>query len=169
MECDAALGLLVRGCEVLMVKRIPDPRDPFFWNVCFPGGRVEVGDRSCLDTAIREVREEVSLSLDQSHLLGRLPMVSPLIERLRVMPFVFSVEDVHPSPGEEVEALLWVDLLGMDEGFALISRRNIIVRAAHYRGYVVWGMSYRLLKLLGRFLRCENLMQVSEMPLNGQN
>jgi len=61
--------------------------DPFFWDISFPGGRVEDEDENCLETAIREVREEVSLSLDPSHLLGRLPMVSPLIRRLRVAPY----------------------------------------------------------------------------------
>lgn len=156
MECEAAVGLLVRGCEVLMIKRAPDLRDPFFWNVSFPGGRVEKEDRSCLETVIREVWEEISVSLDRSYLLGRLPMISPLTRRLRVIPFLFSIGNVQPRPGEEVEAVIWINLSRMKEGFALIPRRNIIVRAAYYGGYVVWGMSYRLLKLLSGFLGCED-------------
>ncbi len=150
MECDAAVGIILRGYEVLMIKRKPDPRDPFSWNVGFPGGGVEPEDRSCLDTAIREVREEVNLPLDPDSLIGRLPMVSPLTRRMKVMPFVFRVDEASPEIGDEVEDLFWMDLRRMSEGYAFIPGRNILVRAVSCCGYVVWGMSYRLLKLLTR-------------------
>ncbi len=155
MECDAAVGIILRDCEVLMIRRKPDPRDPFFWNVGFPGGGVEPEDRSCLDTAIREVREEVGLSLDPDYLVGRLPVISPLSRRMIVVPFVFRVGDVSPEAGEEVEDLFWMNLRGLNEGYAFIPGRDILVRAVSCCGQVVWGMSYRLLKLLTSAVRCD--------------
>ena len=117
---------------------------------------MEPEDRSCLDTAVREVREEVSLSLDPSSLVGRLPVVSPLSRRMRVMPFVFRVGEVSPEAGDEVEDLFWIDLRELNEGYAFIPGRNILVTAISCCGYVVWGMSYRLLKLLTRAVGCDN-------------
>ena len=156
MECDAAVGILLKDCKVLMIRRKPDPRDPFSWNVSFPGGSVEPEDESCLDTAIREVREEVNLSLDPKSLTARLPVVSPLSRRMRVVPFVFRVGEVSPKVGEEVEDLFWMDLRDMREGYAFIPGRNILVRAISCCGYVVWGMTYRLLKLLALMVRCDD-------------
>ncbi len=156
MGCDAAVGILLRGCEVLMIRRKPDPRDPFSWNISFPGGNVEPEDMSCLDTAVREVREEVNLSLDTRSLIMRLPVVSPLSRRMRVVPFVFRVDEVSPSAGDEVEDLFWMDLRDMEEGYAYIPGRKILVRAISCCGYVVWGMSYRLLRLLASIVRCDD-------------
>ncbi len=161
MNCDAAVGILLEDCRVLMIRRKPDPRDPFSWNVSFPGGSVEPGDESCLDTAIREVREEVNLSLDPNSLTARMPVISPLSRKMRVLPFVFRVSQVSPKVGEEVEGFFWMDLRDMREGFAFIPRRNILVRAISCCGYVVWGMSYRLLKLLAAVVRCDDRIQQS--------
>ncbi len=156
MDCDAAVGILLRDCKVLMIKRRASIDDPFSWNVSFPGGGVEPRDRSCLDTAMREVREEVGISLDPRSSPVRLPMISPLTRRIRVMPFLFRVGEVRPVAGSEVDEVFWMDLRRMREGYAFIPRRGMLVRSASCCGYVVWGMSYRLLRLLSSTLGCDD-------------
>ncbi|HDI73490.1 MAG TPA: NUDIX domain-containing protein [Candidatus Korarchaeota archaeon] len=153
MECDAAVGILLRGCQVLMIRRSPDPRDPFFWDVSFPGGAVEEFDSDCLDTALREVSEEVGVELSRAQLAVELPVISPLSVRMRVKPFIFRVDNVRAKPGPEVERMFWLDLREVKEGYALIPRRGTVVRTLYCCGYVIWGMSYRLLKLIMNLLR----------------
>ena len=149
MECDAAIGIIIKGCEVLMVKRSPDPEDPFLWDIGFPGGRIENRDTDCLDTAIREIREETGIALSRNSRWAELPCISPLTVRMRVKPFIFALPgDVRLESGSEVEEAFWVDLRGLREGYAFIPRRRIITRAFIGAGRVIWGMSYRLLKLL---------------------
>ncbi len=149
MDCDAALGIILRDCRVLMIRRSASFRDPFYWNIGFPGGNVERGDEGCLGTAIREVSEEVGIELGKENLIGELPIISPLSVRLRVKPYLFMVDDgVSIKVGSEVESARWLDMRKLKEGFALIPSRSILVRALYCCDYVIWGMSYRLLKIV---------------------
>ncbi len=149
MSCDAALGVILRDCHVLMIRRKADLRDPFYWNVSFPGGSVERSDRDCLDTAIREVMEEVGIKLRRDSLLGELPRISPLSARINVKPFLFVVNgDVPIRIGSEVESAKWLDLRELREKYSFIPAKGIIVRSLYCCDYVIWGMSYRLLKII---------------------
>lgn len=57
-------------------------------DVCFPGGRVDVDDRSPADTAMREMAEELGLSPEEIELVGPLDyVVSPIIG-VMVYPYV---------------------------------------------------------------------------------
>ncbi len=151
MDCDAALGIILGDCHVLMIKRKASFRDPFYWNIGFPGGSVELEDKDCLDTAIREVSEEVGIELRRKNLVGELPMVSPLSVRLKVKPFLFTVGRKVPIKiGSEIEDVRWLDMRRLREGFSLIPSRRIFVRALYCCEYVIWGMSYRLLKIILR-------------------
>ncbi len=149
MVCDAAIGVIVKGCEVLMIKRSPDPKDPFLWDIGFPGGRIEDKDRDCLDTVIRETREETGIILSRNSEWVELPCISPLTVKMRVKPFIFILSgDVPLELGSEVEEAFWVDLRELREGYTFIPRRKIITKVFIGAGHVIWGMSYRLLKLL---------------------
>ena len=57
----------------------------------FPGGRIDDGETP-LQGALREMREEVGLRLDESHLLGRLDDY-PTRSGYVMTPFVFWVDD----------------------------------------------------------------------------
>ena len=53
----AALAVVIRGEEVLLVRRRNEP-DAGLWG--FPGGHVDLGE-SALDAAVRELREETGV------------------------------------------------------------------------------------------------------------
>lgn len=58
--------------EVLYMKRSPRQGDPWSGHVCFPGGHQDKGETD-VETAVREVREEVGLDLARGFMcVGRL-------------------------------------------------------------------------------------------------
>lgn len=162
----AAVAILIRrGAgeepELFFIQRAEYEGDPWSGHVAFPGGREEAGDESLLDTAIRETLEETGLDLRScAEALGALDDLRPRhvrLPRVVVRPFVFLVHDEgDPVLSAEVAGAFWVPLS------VLLDRsvwRDARVRAGdseisrfafHHEGYVVWGMTERILSgLLG--------------------
>ena len=157
----AAVAILIRhgvadDPELFFIQRAEYEGDPWSGHVAFPGGREEPGDNSLLDTAIRETFEETGLNLrERAELLGVLDDLRPRHVRLPavvVRPFVFLVHDEgEPVLSSEVAGAFWVPLS------VLLDRsvwRDATVRAGdaeisrfafHHEGYVVWGMTERIL------------------------
>ena len=81
-----------------------------------PGGRVDPGDASPLEAALRETREEIALDLEAlGRPLGRLSEVRTHLPLgavpHSVVPFAFAVEgDPQLKRNEEVQEALWVPL-----------------------------------------------------------
>jgi 8-oxo-dGTP pyrophosphatase MutT (NUDIX family) len=162
----AAVAILIRQGEsgepeVLFIQRAEYEGDPWSGHIAFPGGREEPGDGSLLETALRETFEETGIDLrDRSELVGTLDDLRPRTVRLPavvVRPFVFLVSDVaEPVLSSEVAGAFWVPLsilldrsvwrdARVKAGDAEISRF-----AFHHEGYVVWGMTEKILSgLLG--------------------
>lgn len=117
---QAAVSVVLRSAEeleLLLIKRARMEGDPWSGHMALPGGRRDETDENLLDTAIRETREEVSISLSDSgsiH-LGRLEKVSPQSARLpslSIHPFVFGVAGAtegEPDP-REVKRLHWISV-----------------------------------------------------------
>jgi 8-oxo-dGTP pyrophosphatase MutT (NUDIX family) len=162
----AAVAILIRNGEgdqpeMFFIQRSEYEGDPWSGHIAFPGGREEPGDESLFETAIRETLEETGIDLrDSSELLGVLDDLRPRTVRLPavvVRPFVFLVSDVaEPVLSSEVAGAFWVPLsilldrsvwrdARVKAGDAEISRF-----AFHHEGYVVWGMTEKILSgLLG--------------------
>lgn len=157
----AAVAILIRHGsgdepELFFIQRAEYEGDPWSGHIAFPGGRAELGDESLLETAIRETFEETGIDLrGRAHLLGVLDDLRPRAVRLPpvvVRPFVFLVSQVsEPVLSAEVAGAFWVPLS------VLLDRsvwRDARVRAGdveisrfafHHEGYVVWGMTERIL------------------------
>jgi 8-oxo-dGTP pyrophosphatase MutT (NUDIX family) len=157
----AAVAILIRHGEsgepeIFFIQRAEYQGDPWSGHIAFPGGREEPGDTSLLETAIRETFEETGIDLHtQSELVGVLDDLRPRTVRLPavvVRPFVFLVSQVaEPLLSSEVAGAFWVPLS------VLLDRsvwRDARVRAGdveisrfafHHEGYVVWGMTERIL------------------------
>lgn len=162
----AAVAILIRWGEsgepeMFFIQRAEYEGDPWSGHIAFPGGRAESGDDSPVHTAMRETMEETGIDLEgRSELLGVLDDLHPRTIRLPavvVRPFVFLVSEVSdPVLSDEVAGAFWVPLS------ILLDRsvwRDTTVRAGnaefsrfafHHEGYVVWGMTERILSgLLG--------------------
>jgi 8-oxo-dGTP pyrophosphatase MutT (NUDIX family) len=122
--------------------------------VGFPGGHKSVEDQGFLETAIRETREEVGIDLNEHELVGSLPFVAVRSRRVEVAPFVFALRrTVAVQPNNEVAESFWIPLTNLQE-FKVTRQRERVgeaeldVDAYVYHGYVIWGLTFRIINLL---------------------
>ena len=121
--------------------------------VSFPGGRKDEGDKTLLDTALRETHEEMGVRPQDVEVLGRLND-TPTSTGFLIAPFIGTIPypyDFSPSD-EEVAEVLEVPVRElMDES----SRRDevrivdgALVNAPAYahRGHLIHGATGRLLE-----------------------
>lgn len=157
----AAVALLLReragGLELLLIRRAERAGDPWSGHVALPGGRAQAGDADLAATAARETREEVSIDVAaHGRLLGELDELAPRSVRIPtivVSPFVFHVEPgVRASPNHEVQTAAWVpvdELLRPDAVTHYLHElgdgNTLTFPALDARGWVVWGMTHRIL------------------------
>ncbi len=164
-EPRAAVAAILRepagaaSAELFFIRRAEHPTDPWSGHVAFPGGRREEQDRSLLETAVRETREEVGIDLELSECVARLPDVHAFTRskrgRLVVSVFLFVVKrDVKVVPrSSEVSATLWVplSLLASGVGKATFELEHegrkfdmpyVYLEPGQHR---LWGMTYGML------------------------
>lgn len=160
---QAAVALVLREVddriEILMIKRAEHDRDPWSGHVALPGGRVEPGDASLEDTALRETFEETGIDLRRDgHVLGALDDLQARSGyAMRVRPYVVALQGPLSSPlvlSDEVSAAFWVPLATFtapDAGVeSTVMARGVERRVPSFRHgeYVVWGMTERILRQL---------------------
>lgn len=158
---NAAVGLLLaegaRGVDLLLIHRSERASDPWSGQMALPGGHSEAADRTLLDTAIREVREEIGVDLRRdAELLGPLDDVVPAnAVPLLVRPFVFALERIPTlSVSPEVQEVVWVNLKELEAGIGSteyeLCHDGQRLRFPGFRagGQIVWGLTYRVLAAL---------------------
>jgi 8-oxo-dGTP pyrophosphatase MutT (NUDIX family) len=125
----------------------------------FPGGAVDPGDGSAVETALREAHEETGLGADQVEVIGLLSdvrtptgfVITP------VLGLVSGTLRLRPQRGE-VEELVFLPLSRVlaDHPFVMVRRRTrgilIHSHALVYGGRVIWGATARMLLALRRLL-----------------
>ena len=147
---------------ILLIRRAERIGDPWSGQMGLPGGRSSPNDADLLQTAIRETREEVGISLSPAELLGALDDVaprSPHLPPLMVRPFLFLLSE-RPAvvPNEEVADHLWVvwdSLVHPDSYRPFTIRLGDALRefpAYHVSPVPVWGMTERILAPLVELL-----------------
>jgi 8-oxo-dGTP pyrophosphatase MutT (NUDIX family) len=160
----AAVALIFRlgkddAIELLFIKRAEYAGDPWSGQIAFPGGRVEEGDASLAETAIRETREETGIDLTrEGMMIGVLDDLRPRTVRLpaiMVRPYVALLDRTEPlvlSP--EVALSFWLPFAAFTrtdswhEDTVLARGARINVRVFRHQEHVIWGMTERILAQL---------------------
>jgi 8-oxo-dGTP pyrophosphatase MutT (NUDIX family) len=162
-----ALVLVPSPDACLLIRRADRPGDPWSGHMALPGGRREPGDADLIQTAIREVQEEVGIALERSQIVGRLADViprTPVLPPVAVRPFAFAIPSRVPvSLSHEVSAATWVpiDQLLHPDTYSPV---QLVIRgetrefpAYHLEDSFVWGMTERILtEALDEFRRSES-------------
>ena len=159
---DAAVlvPLVNRGghVQVLFTQRTSH-LDDHAGQISFPGGRVEPGDASREETALRETEEEIGLGRSAVALLGRLPDYE-IPSGFRITPVVGWIEPplvLRPDPYEVAE--VFEAPLGHFLDARSYQRREFRFRGRHrhylaipYEGRYIWGATAGMLYHLCRIL-----------------
>jgi 8-oxo-dGTP pyrophosphatase MutT (NUDIX family) len=160
----AAVALIFRlgkdgVLELLFIKRAEYEGDPWSGQIAFPGGRVEPGDASLAETAIRETREETGIDLTREGIIiGTLDDLRPRTVRLPaiiVRPYVALLDRREPlvlSP--EVALSFWLPFAEIarteswHEDTVFARGIEINARVLRHEQHVIWGMTERILNQL---------------------
>jgi 8-oxo-dGTP pyrophosphatase MutT (NUDIX family) len=116
--------------------------------ISFPGGKAEVGDKSILETALREAKEEVNIESSKIEILGALTELYIPPSNFLVQPFV-SFQQGRPSfipDDREVGQIIEVrlsSLINQDlSDFNVMNKSSTIsVKGFLIEGQVLWGAS----------------------------
>lgn len=151
------------GVNILLIERSANEHDYWSGQVGLPGGRVDASDQSTRHTAERETWEEIGLDLSAARYLGRLSDYAPGGLRIVISCFVYAIEelpDLRLAPTEIADAF-WVPLRELDNP-ALRTSVGIIFRnrTRHFPSLRLkddgqqrlWGITYRLLRNLGKVI-----------------
>ena len=119
--------------------------------ISFPGGKLESCDSNLLETALRETREEIGLSISPEQVIGQLKPVITLNSRFTILPFVSVLETIPPlSANAEVEKIFHIPLGDFLKTMANDPdpTHNLIqeMYTFEFKGNIVWGASARVLK-----------------------
>ena len=124
--------------------------------IAFPGGKHDPEDETMLDTALREVREELGLIVERNDVLAELPMEQTRTTGYRVFPFLarIAVPDRWQIAEREIAAIVDVkltDLTRRDAHDKMIGRFPTWEKAQQVSFYRIgehrlWGLSYRILQ-----------------------
>jgi len=150
------LNFINSELSLFFIKRTENPGDSYSGHVAFPGGKMNDGDSSSVETALRETNEEIGVSLnDSGYLLGRLDDLKPLNPngpKFLVSPFVFILNkniDIKINKSE-VENFMWIpfDYLADKNNLRIRykERSGYVIEdyVYSYQDYLVWGMTGRI-------------------------
>ncbi|HXQ48919.1 MAG TPA: CoA pyrophosphatase [Thermoplasmata archaeon] len=157
-SADAAVTIVLREglseLEVLLIERASHPDDPASGQVALPGGHVSKDDGNLVQTALRELEEEVGLS--RQDLADDPRYVSTVHARrfgLDVGVFVARLgsEGRTPAPRSpsEVARVFWLPRSSL-ETTRQVERETSVgtlpVHATVHDGHVLWGFTRRVLR-----------------------
>jgi 8-oxo-dGTP pyrophosphatase MutT (NUDIX family) len=111
--------------------------------IAFPGGRYEAEDKSSVDTALRETKEELGLDPVGIDLWGRLSDVYVDVSNNLVSPFVGFVHDglIPRIKTDETEEILNFTLEELYLSARLAELRGSPAWEFHPDGQRIWGMT----------------------------
>jgi 8-oxo-dGTP diphosphatase len=149
---NAAVALLLKpkrnDFDLLLVKRVKNPSDPWSGQMALPGGKREPKDTSLKDTVMRETLEETGAELVQRRFLGVLDAVrSEPKPDFKILPFVILLEDEPKLKlnKAELETFIWVPYEEVVQSRGTVEFSFGKVPAYIFAGAIVWGVTYKIL------------------------
>ena len=127
--------------------------------ISFPGGKVDAKDKSPVDTAYREAKEEIGLSRGEIEHLGYLD-ITTTGTNFMILPVVASISNnfIPKLNNDEVESLVYLPLnyIADTNNLKLMNRKingeDRTFFVYEYDSYFIWGATARLLKALSERL-----------------
>jgi 8-oxo-dGTP pyrophosphatase MutT (NUDIX family) len=124
--------------------------------ISFPGGKLDSTDSNLLETALRETREEIGLTIKPDQVIGQLEPVITLNSGFTILPFVSVIDEIPPlSANAEVEKIFHIPLESFLKTMANDPdpTHNLIqeMYTFEFQGNIVWGASARVLKQIADF------------------
>jgi len=161
----AVLVPLVRrneGLHVLLTQRTAHLHD-HAGQVSFPGGRVEQGDASPLETALRETQEEIGLAPHAVEVIGTLPeylvatgyRVTPVVGMIEG-GFTLRLDEFEVEEVFEVPLAFLMDPANHERRTVTAGALTRTFYAMPYHGrrrYFIWGATAAMLRNFYHFLR----------------
>lgn len=129
--------------------------------ISFPGGAYQPGDENLLDTALRESFEEIGLWPSDVEVAGELDDLITM-SNFKVTPFVGFIPypySFHPSKHEVAEIIHVPLSMLLDERYCRreVHPTGIVGYFYDCRGYIIWGVTARILKPFLDIIVGENL------------
>jgi len=119
--------------------------------IAFPGGKFDATDKDLLDTALREVKEELDLDITREQIIGQLQPVTTMNSGFTIMSFIAFVDKLPKlKDNSEVESILYMPLVpflktlndDLDPNHQSLQEMYTFT----YENNLVWGASARMLK-----------------------
>lgn len=120
----------------------------------FAGGRRETEDLTPVDTALREVDEEIGVPASAMTVYGLLPFVMTLDSGFAIVPVVAVLDEdfrnFKPDP-DEVEDILAVPLSLFNQRAKSLGPEQYFMKGYHFQGRIIWGATGKMIR---KFLNC---------------
>jgi 8-oxo-dGTP pyrophosphatase MutT (NUDIX family) len=155
---DAAILIPVyrsKQGELHIVMILRRPGGVHGGQVAFPGGKHDRADETMLDTALREAREELGLSVGRDDILAELPITQTRTTGYRVFPYLarITLPQRWQLAEREIAEILDVGLNELTRPGVhnkMIERFPTWEKAEQVSYYQIgshrlWGLSYRIL------------------------
>ena len=147
------------GITVLFTQRTTHLAD-HAGQISFPGGRVEAGDASMHDTALREAEEEIGLPRSQVDVLGMLPdyyvptgfRVTPVVGLIEA-PFPVKIDSFEVAEIFEVPLQFFLNPANHKQHSMSYQGKPRQYYAMPYQGRFIWGATAGILYNLYQALR----------------
>ena len=159
-EAAVMVPLVARptGVQELLTQRTAHLSD-HAGQISFPGGRVEPGDASREETALRETEEEIGLPRERVRILGRLPSydiptgfrITPVVGWAEP-PFELKLDAFEVAAVFEVPLSHFLDLTRFQRREYRFRGRHRHYMAVPFEGRYIWGATAGMLYSFARIL-----------------
>ncbi|XP_077310843.1 mitochondrial coenzyme A diphosphatase NUDT8 [Lithobates pipiens] len=157
LPVKASAGVLVTLCtfrgapSLLYTLRSPKLKGRHKGDISFPGGKCDASDKDIIDTALREAREELGVSVAHSMVWGPMKPITDWTGMV-IVPVLANIgclEDLAAKPNpEEVESLLTLPLslacTSSSQGYTCFRQRGrygYTLPVFRLPGHKVWGLT----------------------------